>query len=184
MSAGICGYFIAVSLFLLFFFNGRYEIGLALMIAFAGLSTMLLLYGNMNAADKYEKADNTLVEEMKAQMASGKKANKLASLASSSLWTIVAALYIAISFISGQWHITWIIFLIAAMLQNLMQAFFNPAAKMKFFIGAYWCFVVTVYFLISFATSAWHISWIMYLVAAAFMQSAKFFAYWKNGGAK
>jgi len=61
-SASICGYFIALSMLFLFMYNGRVEIGLALMVAFAGVSTMALIYGRMTNAVRYEKADDTLVE--------------------------------------------------------------------------------------------------------------------------
>ncbi len=35
-------------------------------------------------------------------------------------------------------------------------------------MGSYWAIVVALYFIVSFATGAWHITWIIYLIAPAF----------------
>jgi hypothetical protein len=106
-SAGICGYFIAVAMFVLFMLSGRDEVALSILIAIAGISTMLIVYGRMTNVVTYEKADDTLVEEMKEQMTKGGKDNKIASLASSTLWSLVVTLYLVASFLSGRWDITW-----------------------------------------------------------------------------
>ena len=179
-SAGICGYFIAVSMFFLFIQGGRVEFGLALMVAFAGISTMLLVYGRMTTVAKYEKADDTLVEEMKVQMTIGKKEDKMASLASSTLWSAVVILYLATSFLSGRWDITWMIFPFAGGLQNLVSGYFNPAASRKYFTGAYWCFVVMAYLVLSFWTFAWHVTWLVFPAAVAVGQAVKLFLVWRE----
>ena len=179
-SAGICGYFIALSMYFLFSYSGGAIIGLALMIAFAGVSTMLLVYGRMTTVTKYEKADDTLVEEMKAQMFIGSKDRKMASLATSSLWSLVVTVYLVVSFLSGRWDITWIVFPFAGGLQNLISAYFNPGAKGKLFVGAFWCFIVAVYLIISFWTFAWHITWIIFPFAVAAQQAAKLFTVWRE----
>jgi len=178
-SAGICGYFIALSVFLALLFMNRFEIGFIFMIVFAGLSTMFLVYGRMTNVLKYEKADDTMVEEMKVQMVSGKKADKLAKLAASSLWSIVVTLYLVVSFISGRWDITWMLFPIAAGLQNLVAAYFSRGNKKGFIIGAFWCFVVFIYFSISFWTNAWHITWIIFPCAVALQQAVNLFSFWR-----
>ena len=179
-SASICGYFIALSMLFLFMYNGSVEIGLALMVAFAGVSTMALIYGRMTNAVRYEKADDTLVEEMKEQMTTGKNKNKLASLASSSLWSIVVTIYLVVSFVSGRWMYTWMIFPFAAGLQNLVSAYFLRTSKTKFYIGAFWCFVVTLYCIISFWTFAWAVTWIIFPCAVAVQQALRMFFVWRE----
>ena len=183
-SAGICGYFVAAAVFFLFVYSGQEEIGLALMLALAGIATMLLIYGRMTTVTEYEKVADTLVEEMKVQMTSGKKEqtreHKLVSLATSTLWTLVVVLYLAISFISFRWDITWIIFPFAAVLQGLINAYFKRADRYKYLTGAFWCLVVTLYLIISFWTFAWHITWIIFVLAAAAQQDAKLFKYWRE----
>ena len=34
-------------------------------------------------------------------------------------------------------------------------------------IGAMWMFMLAAYFVVSFATGAWHVTWVMFLIAAA-----------------
>ena len=179
-SAGICGYFIASAVFFLLMYSGSPVFGLTFLIACAGISTMLIVYGRMTNTVKYEKADDTLVEEMKVQMASGKKGGRLAGLAASSLWSIVVMIYLIVSFISGKWSVTWLIFPFAGGLQNLVSAYFSPAARMKLFTGAYWCFVTTLYFVISFATSSWQFTWIIFPCAVALQQAVKLFLVWRD----
>ncbi|MBE6557564.1 MAG: hypothetical protein E7661_00895 [Ruminococcaceae bacterium] len=41
---------------------------------------------------------------------------------SSALWLLVVAIYLGVSFWTGAWHITWIIFLIAAAVENIIKA--------------------------------------------------------------
>ncbi|MCL2060385.1 MAG: permease prefix domain 1-containing protein [Oscillospiraceae bacterium] len=179
-SMGICGFFIAVAAFLLFAFGGRQETGLILFIFIAGMSTMALIYGRMSTVFKYEKADDTLVEEMKEQMTAGKSGNKMASLASSTLWAVIVAAYLAVSFMSGRWDITWIVFPFAGALQNVVMVYFQPRDKMKYIIGAFWCLVVTIYFAISFGTFSWHITWLIFPIAVAAQQAVKLFMFWRD----
>jgi hypothetical protein len=183
-SAGICGYFIAVAVFLLLVFSDQTDIGLAIMLALAGIATMVLIYGRMTTVVEYEKVADTMVEEMKVQMTSGKREqtreNKLASLASSTMWTFVVIIYLALSFITFRWDITWIIFLIAAVLQNFIMARFKRVGRNKYLTGAFWSLAVTLYFIISFWTFAWHITWIIFPLAAAVQQAVKLFRYWRE----
>ena len=183
-SAGICGYFIAVAVFFLFVFSAQEEIGLALMLALAGIATMLLIYGRMTTVVEYEKAADTLVEEMKVQMTAGKREqsreHKMASLATSTLWSFVVIIYLVISFITYRWDITWIIFPFAAALQGLITAYFKRTDRNKYLTGAFWSLVVTVYLVISFWTSAWYITWIIFIIAVALYQAVKLIKYWRE----
>ena len=179
-SAGICGYFLALAIFLFFMYLNRLEIGLILLVVFAGASTMLMVYGRMTNTLKYEKADDTLVEEMKVQMVSGKKADRMAKMAASSLWSLVVVFYLAVSLISGRWDITWMLFPFAAGVQNLVAAYFSPRARKKFYAGAFWCFVTTLYFVISFWSFAWQITWIIFPCAVAAQQAANLFLVWRE----
>ena len=179
-SAGICGYFIALAAFFLLAVNGSPTIGLALLFILIGISTMLIIYGNMTTTVKYKKADGTLVDEMKEQIASGKKGGNKASLASSSLWSLIVAIYLVASFLTGRWDVTWMIFPFAGVLQSLLSARFNPSSRDKHFGGAYWFLVVTVYLIISFWSSSWHITWLIFPCAVAVQQAARLFKVWRE----
>ena len=179
-SMGVLGYFMALSAFFLFAFTGREELGFSLLLAFAGLATTAIIYGRMTTMLKYEKADDTLVEEMKKQMTLGKTENKMASMASSTLWAIIIVIYLAISFMSSRWDLTWMIFPFAGGLQNLVLAYFNKPDKFKYLAGAFWCMVVTIYLAISFATFAWNITWIIFPVAVAVHQAVRLYMFWRD----
>ena len=179
-SMGVFGYFMAVSAFFLFALNNREEWGFALLLAFAGLATTAIIYGRMTTVLKYEKADDTLVEEMKKQMTIGKSENKLASLVSSTLWAIIIVIYLGISFMSGRWDLTWIIFLFAGGIQNLVLTYFHPQDKLKYLVAAFWCGVVAVYMILSFATFAWNITWFIFPIVIAAQQAMRLFLYWRD----
>lgn len=91
----------------------------------------------------------------------------------SALWLLVTAGYILWSFASGAWRITWIIFLVAPAIMSVLDAIFYwnvPGCEKKVkgaCAGALWLIVTSLYFILSFATGAWHITWILFLIAAA-----------------
>lgn len=44
----------------------------------------------------------------------------------------------------------------------------TPAQKtFRAFTGAYWCLVTAVYFVLSFFTSAWYVTWVIFIIAVA-----------------
>lgn len=102
-----------------------------------------------------------------------RRRRKLLNSAVGALWLAAVALYFLWSFASGKWHITWIVFLLTPCVTNLITAVFYwnvPEKRRKVrgcCIGAMWLLMVTAYFVLSFATGAWHITWIMFLIAAA-----------------
>jgi hypothetical protein len=74
---------------------------------------------------KYHKLDDTLVEEFKEWKASSNESDKMLKAISGSLWLLTVAIYIVISFLTGAWHITWIIFLIAGAVNTIIKALFD-----------------------------------------------------------
>ena len=178
-SAGVCCYFVAIAMIILFGNVGNGSLGLTLMFLFAGVATMLIVYGKMTTVVRYEKTDDTLVEELKEQMSQGKKETKLAGLASSTLWSFTVVLYLAISFLSSRWEITWIIFPLASAAQCGISAWLVPATRERKLTGAYWCIVVGAYFVISFSSYAWEITWIIFPLAVAVQQAVKLFRVWR-----
>lgn len=182
ISCGVCGYFLSIAVVTLFTFVHMEIVGGAVMLFLMGISTMLIVYGVMTTKVSYEKADDTLVEELKVQMTQGANAKekKLAGLASSSMWSLIVVIYFLVSFLWGHWHLTWMIFLIGAALQSCISAWFYPKSRRRSLTGAAWCLVVVVYISISFATFAWHITWIIFPLAAALQQMLKLFQAWRD----
>ncbi len=45
------------------------------------------------------------------------------------LWVFTLAVYLIVSFATGAWHLTWLIFLISAAIDNIMEAIFELCGK-------------------------------------------------------
>ncbi|MEA4939148.1 MAG: permease prefix domain 1-containing protein [Christensenella sp.] len=99
------------------------ELGLMFLFLFAAVATGLLIY-NGATQERYVKADDTMVEEFKEWKQNGKQKNKAAEAIVGSFWLIAVCAYIIVSFMTGAWHITWIIFLIAAAVASLIRGIF------------------------------------------------------------
>lgn len=164
-------------------FAGLDEIGGIIMLIFIGAGVLILIYGRMTNSVKYEKVDDTIVEDIKVQMAKGrggKRENKLMGLASSSLWCVIILVYFIINFFFQAWEISWIIFPFGAALQCCLSAYFFPATKWKSLTGAYWCMIVVIYLLLSFITGNWGMSWMLFILGAAGQLSVRFYMAWRD----
>ena len=118
---------IAIVLFIicvvpLFLFNG--SIGITLLFVIAAAATGLLVYNDLSKPGP-RKSDETMVEEFKKWRDSSSQKAKLTSSISSAIWCLTLALYFLISFMTGAWYITWIIFLIAGAINNIVKAVFD-----------------------------------------------------------
>ncbi len=101
--------------------SGQPIIGLTLMFALIAIATGLLVY-NSSLKPKYEKMDDTMVEEFKQWQVENKKKNEKRSAYLGAFWSLVVALYFILSFLTMAWYITWIIFLIAAAVEQIIKA--------------------------------------------------------------
>jgi len=99
------------------------EIGVMFLFLFVAAATGLLIYNGVTR-ERYVKTDDTMVEEFKEWKHHGKQKNKAVDAILGSFWLIAVCVYIVISFITGAWHITWIIFLIAAAVSSMIKGIF------------------------------------------------------------
>lgn len=181
ISIGICFFFVALACLVFLAGRGKAPLGLGMMFVFLGLGTVSIVYGVMTTGVIYEKADDTIVEEIKEQMTAGSRESRLLGLASSTLWCFIVVFYFAVSFISSTyWHITWIIFLIGAAAQSLLTAKIKKGSAKKSYMGIYWCVIVTIYFIISFASLQWAITWLIFPFAVMAMQAGRLFLEWRR----
>ena len=100
------------------------EYGLILMFVFVAVATGVIIYAGMTRP-KYRKIDDTLVEEFKEWKAASSESNSTLKAISSAIWMITVAVYIAITFLTKAWHLTWIIFLIASAVISIVKALFD-----------------------------------------------------------
>ena len=105
--------------------NFRYtaEIGIPVMFIMIAGATGLLIYNSMTKVRHYGKSD-TMVEEFREWQSDDRDRKSLRKAISSALWSIILALYFIISFMTFAWQITWIIFIIGAVLESLINIVF------------------------------------------------------------
>lgn len=181
ISIGIALYVLSVIPVILLGQTADPNIGVVLMFIICAAATAFVVFGNTISKNKYHKADNSFVEEYKEKIAYDNDRGKLRNAITSSMWSLIVVFYLAISFITNWWHISWIIFLIGSCLQQFIIFGFAPPEKRKhLWHGILWTATVVVYFIISFATWAWAWSWMIFLVAVSVQQIIRLLILWKK----
>jgi hypothetical protein len=99
------------------------EFGVMYLFLFVAVATGLLIYNGVTR-ERYVKTDDTMVEEFKEWKQNGKQKNKAIDAIVGSFWLIAVCVYMVVSFMTGAWHITWIIFLIAAAISSMIRGIF------------------------------------------------------------
>ena len=137
--------------------------GLCGLLCFVAVATMLMILG----AKKQDSPEKEDADEPKSEM--GKSVSSL-------IWAIGLAVYLVLSFLTGAWHITWVIFPILGAVNALVCALIpaeNPTAlrrnsSLKKGINSMiWAIGLALYFIISFATMAWYITWLIFPITGA-----------------
>lgn len=122
---------VAISLYIIGFaawmlldeFSG-WNIGFIVMLLFAAVATGILVYLG-SAYPSYQKKDNTMVEEFKEWNLNKKKRRGIQGAVSTILWMLVLITYFLTSFLTNDWHLTWLIFLAGACLQAIVALVFQ-----------------------------------------------------------
>ena len=78
---------------------------------------------------KYSKYEDTMVEEFKEWKGKKDSNKEIKNAISSIIWTLTVIIYLGISFAFGIWHISWIIFLIAALIEDISKLVFKLVEK-------------------------------------------------------
>lgn len=86
--------------------------------------TCMLIY-NAYRWPKYERKQDTVVENFKQWNQSNEKLKAIRKAVDSLLWMLTVVVYLLVSFITHAWWITWIIFLISACLQSVVALVFK-----------------------------------------------------------
>lgn len=93
-------------------------------LAIAGVATCVLIYHFMTKP-KYTKYEDTMVEEFKEWKGKKDKNKEIKKAIDSILWTLTVIIYLIVSFTFGIWYISWIIFLIATLVENIIKLMFK-----------------------------------------------------------
>jgi len=97
-----------------------FPIGLLIVTAATGL----LVYNSMTKPKMLSRRD-TMVEEFREWQSDEKDRKTLRKAISSALWSIILVLYFVVSFATSAWHVSWIIFIIGAVVESLINVFFT-----------------------------------------------------------
>lgn len=99
------------------------KMGILLLFTMIAAATGLLIFnGMMNGSGLSDRVQTREDDEPRKM---SKKQKRFFGSLSSALWMATVALYFVISFWTGAWHISWIIFLVAAAANNVMKAFID-----------------------------------------------------------
>ena len=152
---------------------GMDTIGLCGTLAIVAVATVLIILGGrkQRKAQREDEAPRTPQSELSKSVGGA-------------IWAIGLAVYFILSFITNAWHITWVVFLITGAVQNLAKAFLDSRAAgtdtayyrtesssktgLRKSVGSLIRAIgIAVYFLVSFATNAWYITWVLFPIIGA-----------------
>ena len=147
---------------------GTETLGLCGTLAIVAVATVMILLAGKK--ERPEKDD----EE------SDDKESELNKSISAVLWAVGLGVYFLLSFTTRAWHITWTIFPVLVALDSLVSAIIriqearhstgivpcDPKVRnaVKSLI---WAVGLAIYFIFSFATNAWYITWLLFPITGA-----------------
>jgi hypothetical protein len=180
----IGGALFILSIAALFVLNmyGYQTAGIGAMIVLCAIATGCVIYGANTGKDKYKKTDDTFTENYKEKAFEEDRIAKLKKAVSSALWPLIVVVYFAVSFITGMWAVTWIIFLIGVFVQQLIFFLLSkPVDKKPLRYSLIWSITVIVYLVVSFAFGIWQWSWLIFIAAVAVQEIIRLVLVWKRG---
>lgn len=143
---------------------GMDTFGLCGTLCFVAAATILIILGGKKD-DKSHRSNDTDDDAPKSE---------LSKSVSSLIWAIGLALYLIVSFLTMAWHVTWVIFPILGAVSSLVCALLPTEAdtprhsRLKKSINSViWAIGLALYFIISFTTFAWHITWLIFPITGA-----------------
>lgn len=157
---------------------GMDTIGLCGTLSIIAVATVLIILGGKREAPKAGGVNQERAEPQ----------DELSRSIGGLIWAVCLVLYFILSFATHAWHVTWVLFLIAAAIQGLVKAIMSthsrpvspiqdpsgPRAELRRSItGAIWALGLALYFIISFATGAWYVTWVLFLIIGAIQGLAK-----------
>lgn len=106
----------------------RYEdtLGVCMMFLMIAAATgILIVRGKTNPQAERAQPDRAAEEASRMQSPEMQRRKKLRKRIEAALWCVTIVLYLLLSFYSGKWYITWVIFLVAAAAENIVRACFD-----------------------------------------------------------
>lgn len=156
-----------IPLFILSEFLGMDIIGLCGTISIIAVATVLMILGGKKQKGAVAPASEPEVLTPQQELNRG---------IGGMIWAVGLALYFLLSFATGAWHITWVIFPLIGAVRGLVQAIMgshSPAEFRKGICKMIWAVGFAIYFIVSIKTGAWFITWVLFPIIAAAQGLAK-----------
>lgn len=141
-------------------FFGWDTLGLCGTLAIVAVATVLIMLGAKKDKDEMELTEP---KEMTPDMELRKSVGGM-------IWTIGLVLYFIISFTTGAWHMTWLIFPITSAVQQMVVAVLSQGeagSVWKAVKSCIWVVGLIAYLVVSFTTMAWYITWLIFPITVA-----------------
>lgn len=100
------------------------NLAMFLMFLMIAIATALIIYRN-GIKLNYNKSDGTVIEDFKQWNHDKKESKSLFAAINGAIWAIILVIYFAVSFLTGAWYITWLIFFIGSAISNIVKAIFD-----------------------------------------------------------
>ncbi|HBU11556.1 MAG TPA: hypothetical protein DEB31_02145 [Clostridiales bacterium] len=99
--------------------------GVILLLACIAAATGIRIYSNTVYSPAYAKMDDTMVEDFKEWKAENQGRVERKNIYSGTMWLLVTIAYFLVSFLTGAWYITWLIFLVGAAIEQIIKIQLN-----------------------------------------------------------
>ena len=103
---------------------GSDMLGPVLLFVIVAIATGLLIFNSM-MKKQYKKSDDTMVENFKEWNQKEQSRKSLRRAVNTIIWSLTLIAYFVVSFSTGAWHITWILFLMGATACGINGAVFE-----------------------------------------------------------
>ena len=104
---------------------GLSNFGLVIALLICIAPTIMLVYAANMYPDYTKKDESDMVEKYKEARYNSNRETAVRRSINSIIWTLAIVLYFVISFATFDWHITWIIFLMALCVQSIVRLIFS-----------------------------------------------------------
>lgn len=131
-------YIFAGAVFFFFEMQSRYfysigiaepdDLGIVIAVLLCIIPTCMLVYAS-NIIPPYQKKEENMVEDYKEWHSTKQKDKEVRKAVDSIIWSLGLVVYFLISFTTGAWHLTWIIFLILGCIQSIVSLLFSFGRK-------------------------------------------------------
>lgn len=96
-------------------------IGVVLMFLIVAVATALIIFRS-GIKLHYAESDGTVVEDFKEWSQKSKEEKAFMNAVNGAVWSLTLVVYFLLSFITGAWYITWLIFFIGGAVVNIVKA--------------------------------------------------------------